>query len=166
MPFSPFVGFNHHGKSVLIGCGLLADEITETFVWWFNSWLTFMGRLTPRAIINDQCKAIQIEISQVCRRFCHRLCLWHLIQKVHRKLNGYNEYKSIKHAMEVVVYDLLTMSEFEQARKEMIDNHGLRDNEWLQPLCDDKEKWIPVFLKISFFRHVYYSEEWEHGCFL
>jgi hypothetical protein len=26
MPFAPFVSVNHHGESVLLGCGLLSNE--------------------------------------------------------------------------------------------------------------------------------------------
>ncbi|KAG8372855.1 hypothetical protein BUALT_Bualt12G0110400 [Buddleja alternifolia] len=90
-----------------------------------------MGGRAPHAIITDQCKAMQIAIAQVFPRARHRLCLWHIMQKVPQKLNGYNEYKSIKHAMEAAVYDSLRVSEFEQAWKEMNDDHGLGDNEWL-----------------------------------
>ena len=32
MPFAPFVGVNHHGQSILLGCGLLSSEDTNTFV--------------------------------------------------------------------------------------------------------------------------------------
>ena len=42
MPFAPFVGVNHHGQSVLLGCGLISREDTDTFVWLFQSWLDCM----------------------------------------------------------------------------------------------------------------------------
>ncbi|XP_028066524.1 protein FAR-RED IMPAIRED RESPONSE 1-like [Camellia sinensis] len=32
MPFALFVGVNHHGQSILLGCGLLSSEDTDTFV--------------------------------------------------------------------------------------------------------------------------------------
>jgi len=32
MPFAPFVGVNHHGQSILLGCGLLSSEDTRTFI--------------------------------------------------------------------------------------------------------------------------------------
>ncbi|XP_022871201.1 uncharacterized protein LOC111390397 [Olea europaea var. sylvestris] len=32
MPFAAFVGVNHHGQSTLLGCGLVSNENTETFV--------------------------------------------------------------------------------------------------------------------------------------
>uniref|UniRef100_A0ACD5XZL2 Uncharacterized protein n=1 Tax=Avena sativa TaxID=4498 RepID=A0ACD5XZL2_AVESA len=53
MPFAPFVGVNHHGESVLLGCGLLSNEDTETFVWLFKSWLCCMLNKPPSAIITD-----------------------------------------------------------------------------------------------------------------
>ncbi|XP_028107375.1 protein FAR-RED ELONGATED HYPOCOTYL 3-like [Camellia sinensis] len=31
MPFAPFVGVNHHRQSILLGCGLLSSEDTDTF---------------------------------------------------------------------------------------------------------------------------------------
>ncbi|XP_022857036.1 protein FAR1-RELATED SEQUENCE 5-like [Olea europaea var. sylvestris] len=39
MPFAPFVGVNHHGQSTLLGCGLLSNENTSSFVWLFRTWL-------------------------------------------------------------------------------------------------------------------------------
>ncbi|XP_040990904.1 protein FAR1-RELATED SEQUENCE 6-like [Juglans microcarpa x Juglans regia] len=35
MPFAPFVGVNHHGKSILLEAGVISSEDTETFVWLF-----------------------------------------------------------------------------------------------------------------------------------
>lgn len=35
MPFAPFVGVNHHGQSILLGCGLISHEDIETFTWLF-----------------------------------------------------------------------------------------------------------------------------------
>ncbi|XP_057515019.1 protein FAR-RED IMPAIRED RESPONSE 1-like [Actinidia eriantha] len=37
MPFAPFVGVNHHGQSILLGCGLISHEDTESFSWLFQS---------------------------------------------------------------------------------------------------------------------------------
>ncbi|XP_022864241.1 protein FAR1-RELATED SEQUENCE 5-like [Olea europaea var. sylvestris] len=41
MHFPPFVGVNHHGQSTLLGCGLLSNEDTYTFVWLFKTWLEY-----------------------------------------------------------------------------------------------------------------------------
>ena len=58
MPFAPFTGVNHHWQSILFGCALLSDEQEETFVWFFDRWLKFMGNQAPGAIITDQNPAI------------------------------------------------------------------------------------------------------------
>ncbi|XP_035547312.1 protein FAR-RED IMPAIRED RESPONSE 1-like [Juglans regia] len=41
MPFAPFVGVNHHGQSILLGCGLISNEDADTFEWLFQSWLQY-----------------------------------------------------------------------------------------------------------------------------
>ncbi|KAI4351411.1 hypothetical protein L6164_005780 [Bauhinia variegata] len=42
MPFVAFTGVNHHGQSMLLGCGLLPSEDTKFFIWLFKSWLYCM----------------------------------------------------------------------------------------------------------------------------
>ena len=37
MPFTPFVGVNHHGQSILLGCGLISYKDTKTFTWLFHT---------------------------------------------------------------------------------------------------------------------------------
>lgn len=37
MPFSVFVGVDHHSHSTLLICGLISNEGTKTFVWLFQS---------------------------------------------------------------------------------------------------------------------------------
>ena len=32
MPFALFIGVNHHGESIIFGCGLLSGEDTGSFV--------------------------------------------------------------------------------------------------------------------------------------
>ena len=37
MSFPSFVEVNHHGQSIFLGCGLLSNEDTNTFIWLFES---------------------------------------------------------------------------------------------------------------------------------
>ncbi|XP_038715038.1 protein FAR1-RELATED SEQUENCE 7-like [Tripterygium wilfordii] len=53
MPFAPFVGVNHHGHSILLGCGLISSEDTKTFVWLFKTWLACMGGVAPQGSHRD-----------------------------------------------------------------------------------------------------------------
>ena len=36
MPFAPFIEINHHGESIILSCGLLSGEDTDSFVWVFR----------------------------------------------------------------------------------------------------------------------------------
>jgi len=47
MPFAPFVGVNHHGHSILLGCALLSNEDIETFGRLFSAWMKAMDWSAP-----------------------------------------------------------------------------------------------------------------------
>ncbi|XP_028074239.1 protein FAR-RED IMPAIRED RESPONSE 1-like [Camellia sinensis] len=131
MPFAPFVGVNHHGQSILLGCGLLSNENTETFLWLFREWLSCMSDVPPKAIIIDQCRAMQNAIEVLFPEARHRWCLWHIMKKIPEKLRGYAQYESIKLALQNAVYDCFTKHEFDEEWQAMIGKFNLDDNDWL-----------------------------------
>ncbi|XP_037410250.1 protein FAR1-RELATED SEQUENCE 6-like [Triticum dicoccoides] len=150
MPFACFVGVNHHGHSVLLGCALLSNEDTATFVWLFQAWLTCMSNRRPKAIITDQAKAIQNGVEEVFPKSRYRWCLWHIMKKIPEKLGGYDEYDHIKVAIGNAVYDSLTITEFEVAWMHMLEKYCLADNEWLKGLYEHRHRWVPAFVKDAF----------------
>ncbi|XP_028105416.1 protein FAR1-RELATED SEQUENCE 8-like [Camellia sinensis] len=131
MPFALFVGVNHHGQSILFGCGLLCNENIETFVWLFRAWLSYMSDTPPNAIITDQCKAMQNAIYIVFSQARHRWCLWHIMKKILKKLRAYLQYESIKFALQKAVYESFTKNEFDEEWQAMIAKFSLHDNDWL-----------------------------------
>ncbi|KAK9755782.1 hypothetical protein RND81_01G050200 [Saponaria officinalis] len=44
MPFSPFVGVNHHGSTVIFAAVLVSYEDMETFEWGFEKWIECMDK--------------------------------------------------------------------------------------------------------------------------
>ncbi|CAL2239793.1 unnamed protein product [Prunus armeniaca] len=86
MTFAPFVGVNHHRHSILLGCGLISSEDTETFVCLFKVWLACMSGHAPCGIITDQDKAMKDAIEIAFPNTRHRWCLWHIMKKLHEKL--------------------------------------------------------------------------------
>ncbi|KAG6536374.1 hypothetical protein ZIOFF_001428 [Zingiber officinale] len=150
MPFAPFVGVNHHGQSILLGCGLLSSEDSETFKWLFKSWLTCMLGRAPKAIITDQCRAMAIAIEEIFLDSHHRLCLWHIMKKLPAKLGGHAQYKLIKKQLKNIVYNSLTIDECDENWMKMIEDFNLENNDWLKSLYEQRNRWIPVYVKDKF----------------
>ncbi|KAI3932617.1 hypothetical protein MKW98_012588 [Papaver atlanticum] len=139
MPFAPFVGVNHHGDSILFGCGLVAHEDTESFVWLFRQWLDCMSGCAPPAIVTDQAKAMQNAIEIVFPNSRH---------------NGaygiHSKYLRISYTMRKVFYNTQYPSDFEIKWMEMLEKYELFDNEWLNGLYEERRRWIPCYLNDCF----------------
>ncbi|KAI5339859.1 hypothetical protein L3X38_019132 [Prunus dulcis] len=150
MPFAPFVGVNHHGQSILLGCGLISSEDTDAFIWLFKSWLTCMHEHAPRGIITDQDKAMKNAIEIIFPNTRHRWCLWHIMNKFPSKLNRYKQYEAIMYALQSIVYGSLEKVEFEEGWDEIIEKYELQHNEWLAGLYNERQCWVPCFVKDSF----------------
>ncbi|KAH7685558.1 FHY3/FAR1 family protein [Dioscorea alata] len=147
MPFAPFVGVNHHGQTILFGCGLLSKEDTETYIWLFKTWLECMSGKAPNAIITDQCMAIQGAIRTVFPNSHHRLCLWHIMKKVPEKLGGLTHYKAIKKILKSIVYEAIDVQEFEDIWLKMIKDYNIEKNEWLNFLYINRQRSAPIYVK-------------------
>ncbi|CAJ2653121.1 unnamed protein product [Trifolium pratense] len=150
MPFAPFVGVNHHGQSMLLGCALLSNEDTETFTWLFSAWLECMHGRSPNAIITDQDRAMKNAIEVVFPTARHRWCLWHLMKKVPEKLGRHSEYESIKALLHDAVYESLSKSDFMEKWEKLIEDFELQDNEWLKGIFHERNRWVPVYVKDTF----------------
>ncbi|XP_019425161.1 PREDICTED: protein FAR1-RELATED SEQUENCE 4-like [Lupinus angustifolius] len=150
VPLATFVGVNHHGQSVLFGCGLLSCEDSESFTWLFQSWLRCMSGVPPQGIITDQCEAVQKAIEAVFPSTRHRWCLSCVMKKLPHKLHGYDKYKSIRDHLQNVVYDTLTTNEFERNWKKIMEDFSLEDNKWLKELFLQRHRWVPLFVKGDF----------------
>ncbi|XP_042423533.1 protein FAR-RED IMPAIRED RESPONSE 1-like [Zingiber officinale] len=161
MPFAPFVGVNHHGESILLGCGLISKEDSETFIWLFKSWLTCMRGRAPRAIITDQCKAMEITILEVFPDLHHRLCLWHIMKKLPAKFSSHVNYKLIKRNLKNIVYNSMTSEECDSNWKKLIEDFNLEKNDWLNSLYEIRHKWMPVYVKDKFWAGMSTSQRSE-----
>ncbi|KAI5660468.1 hypothetical protein M9H77_29261 [Catharanthus roseus] len=151
IPLVAFVGMNHHGQSILLGCGLLAGETTDSYNWLFKGWLTCTSGRHPQTIISDRCKILQSAISEAFPRSQHRFGLSHIMRKVPEKLGGLRNYDVIRKTLFKVVYETLKPFDFEAAWAFMIQRFGIGDHGWLRSLYEDRSRWAPVYLKDVFF---------------
>ncbi|KAI8555731.1 hypothetical protein RHMOL_Rhmol05G0197800 [Rhododendron molle] len=150
MPFAPFVGVNHHGQSILLGCGLISHEDTKSFSWLFETWKTCMWGCAPKAIITDQCLGMKNAIQEVFPDTRHRLCIWHIMKKVPEKFGMYNAYEQISSCMRKAVWNSLTIKQFEDAWDGFIKKYELQNNTWLQGLYHERKLWVPAYVNDCF----------------
>ncbi|KAL1199361.1 Protein FAR1-RELATED SEQUENCE 8 [Cardamine amara subsp. amara] len=150
LPLVAFLGINHHGDSILLGCALLADQSYETYVWLFRAWLSCMLGRPPQTFITEQCKAMRTAISEVFPRAHHRLSLTHVLHSIFQSLVQLQDSELFRMALNSVVYGCLKVEDFELAWEEMIVRFGLANHETIQSLYQDREQWAPVYLKDTF----------------
>ncbi|KAL2942581.1 Protein FAR-RED IMPAIRED RESPONSE 1 [Bienertia sinuspersici] len=129
LPFANFVGVNHHGQSVLLGCALISHEDAETFEWVFTNWISCMGGKAPSSILTVKDAAMKKAIAKVMPNTRHRWCF---CNKLPLKLGGYDKYDEIKQALLRAIYDSYTVDEFENSWNEVIDANNLGENAWLK----------------------------------
>lgn len=109
--FAPFIGLNHHRKSITFGHDFLANE-KEFFVWLFTKWMDAMFQGQPRMIITYQNLAMRAAIAIVVPKTFHRYCLWHIMQKVLDKLGAINRF-NVKESFNHIVWNFEIVEEFE-----------------------------------------------------
>ncbi|CAA7061935.1 unnamed protein product [Microthlaspi erraticum] len=149
VPFATFIGFNHHRQPVLLGCGVLADESKESFLWLFQTWLRAMSGRRPKSVVADQDPPIQYALSQVFPAAHHRYSAWQIREKERENLRPFpNEFK---YEYEKCLYQTQTTVEFDSVWIALINKYGLRDNVWLREIYEQRENWVPAYLRASFF---------------
>ncbi|XP_073138623.1 protein FAR1-RELATED SEQUENCE 5-like [Henckelia pumila] len=162
MPFAPFVGVNHHGQPTLLGCSILSNEDTKTFVWLLKIWLECMKFQTPQGIITDQDRAMQNAIEVVFPNKKHRWCLWHTLQKLSEKFGYHSQKASIFSSIHELVYESQSADEFEQGLFSMLDMYELKNNDWLIGLFWERIHWVPCFLRTLFWAGMS-TTQWIEG---
>jgi transposase-like protein len=96
------------------GCALLVNETAESYTWLLKTWLTTMLGRAPSTIITNDDKVLGKAIAEVLPNTTHRLCLWHILQKVPEHFaHIYNKYPSFQVDFHHCIHDTLTIEEFE-----------------------------------------------------
>ncbi|KAK9748686.1 hypothetical protein RND81_02G073600 [Saponaria officinalis] len=149
MPFSPFVGVNHHGSTVIFAAALVSYEDMKTFEWVFEKWIDCMGR-APTVMLTDQCKAMEGAIRKVFPHTKHRLCLWHILQNADKNLRSHPHFTTIDRDMKTVVHESTTEIEFQNLWEEMVEKYNLQQNSWVREAWSIRRRWVPVYWMDTF----------------
>ncbi|XP_021768883.1 protein FAR-RED IMPAIRED RESPONSE 1-like [Chenopodium quinoa] len=150
LPFANFVGVNHHGQSILLGCALVSHEDCDTFRWVFQQWLHYMNENAPKAILTDQAAAMRQPLEEVMPTTRHRWCIWHIMRKLPEKLGKCDGYQDFKSKLKYLIYESFTIQDFENRWSEFVVKYKLETNEWLQILYKERHMWVPAFMRDFF----------------
>ncbi|KAL6849990.1 hypothetical protein ACP4OV_020617 [Aristida adscensionis] len=151
MKFTPFTGLNHHGGIVLLGAALISDEIIESYVSLFRTFLKAMGGNAPKLIITDEDASMHAAIAKVFPTSTHRFCMWHILMKLPDKVGpSVRENKDFYNRVNRCVYSSETKEEFESEWAKIIEEFGLEGNEWLRKKYEIRASWIPAYFRDIF----------------
>ncbi|KAL2927593.1 Protein FAR1-RELATED SEQUENCE 5 [Bienertia sinuspersici] len=132
LPFTNFVGVNHHGQTILLHMALC------------------MNGKAPGGILTDQDTTMRKALSVVMPQSRHRWCIWHILKKFSEKLRMYSNYKDFKSELLHAIYDSFTEKEFEKHWTSVIMMYELQENQWLSGLFDEREMWVPAYVRHLF----------------
>ncbi|XXG68485.1 hypothetical protein AAC387_Pa06g1563 [Persea americana] len=152
VPFTPFLGVNHHQQCTLFGGALLFDETESSFVWLFNTWLEAMSGRHPITIITNQSDVIGAAVAQVFPKSHHCFCKLHIFNQAAKQLaHVYRTHPAFKEEFLRCVSLTEEVSEFESCWESLVHRYRLRKNEWFLSLYSARQKWVPVYLRDIFF---------------
>ncbi|XP_074318680.1 protein FAR1-RELATED SEQUENCE 6-like [Silene latifolia] len=137
MSFTPFVGVNHHGSTVLIASALISHEDAASFTWAFRKWLDCMGR-APSVIITDQCRGISLAVKTVFPNTPHPLCLWHITRNGFKNLGSFARFREIQADLRDVVYESKDIDDFEASWQIFVDKYGIRRHSWIKEMYEKR----------------------------
>ncbi|KAI9176798.1 hypothetical protein LWI28_007346 [Acer negundo] len=152
MPFAPFIGVNNHNQSAILGCALLADETTSSFIWLMETWNRAMGGKSLVAILTDQDQAMKAAIAEVFLDAKHRFCLWHILRKVPEKIGHVlRKHDNFMKVFNYCIYHSWTEEDFERKWHNMVETFELHGEDWIRDLFRDRKYWPPTYMRDTFF---------------
>ncbi|XP_042484795.1 protein FAR1-RELATED SEQUENCE 5-like [Macadamia integrifolia] len=151
-PFGPFKGVNNHRQSIIVGCGLVANETKESFEWFFRAWLNAMGNKAQDAIITDECTSIIPTMTSVFPNAVHRFCSWDVAKHAQEHL-GPIWYRNHDFKMDwsQCIYRTWTEEQFLIRWEAMMVKYNLKGNSWSSDKFAQREHWVPCYLRKQFF---------------
>lgn len=150
LPLATLLGVNNHGHLVLLGCGLLSGDSKENYVWLLKRWLSCMNGKAPEAITTSYSNVIAEAVAEVFPNARHRFCFWHILKKLLEHVGRTHEKEAISSRFKEVVYDSVTLTDFEKEWGAMVDQYNLKDNEWFSDLYSCRKQWAPGYVNHSF----------------
>ncbi|GJV99666.1 FAR1-related sequence 5-like protein [Tanacetum coccineum] len=148
MVFVPFIGIDNYNRSVTFGAGLLSDETIRSYKWLLQSFKkAFLAN--PQVIVTDQDPSMKQAIEVEFPNVRHRLCMWHIMQKLMTKIGSSvcNKSNFKEWFCRIVWNERISIDMFDHEWASIMDYFNLGEHKWLCDLYDMRHLWIPAFLR-------------------
>ncbi|KAJ4982340.1 hypothetical protein NE237_033177 [Protea cynaroides] len=150
-PFAPFTGVNRHKQSILFGCGLIADELEESYIWLFKTWLHAMNGKHPIGILTVQETGMLPAIAKVFPSSRHRLCSCHTNKNAKDKLSElWSRHDGLEADYRSCVGSQSSI-EFESKWQAIIQKYHLQQYIWLNEMYAIRHLWAACYFIDTFF---------------
>ncbi|KAK1407734.1 hypothetical protein QVD17_39359 [Tagetes erecta] len=146
MVFVPFTGIDNHNRNVTLGAAILGSETADAYRWLLRTYINIFGN-PPQVIVTDQDAAMKRAILDVLPNSRHRLCMWHIWDKVTAKVGSVlcNTADFKKRMADIVWTDSITPDEFEKQWDIILSDFGLSNHSWLHEIYGLRKDWIPAY---------------------
>nr|GEW81537.1 hypothetical protein [Tanacetum cinerariifolium] len=146
MVFVPFTGTDNHLKCVNFGSGMLLKEDTEAYIRLLTSFMTIHEK-QPIMVVTDQDGAMKRAIEAVLTESKHRLCMWHIMQKVPAKIfpEKYDETEFKERFGKLVWNMFIETLEFKGKWSKLVEDFGLQNHKWMRKMFDLRHMWLPTY---------------------
>nr|GEY89611.1 hypothetical protein [Tanacetum cinerariifolium] len=103
----------------------------------------------PRLVITDQDPAMKNAIASVFNESTHRLCMWHITNKLPLKIcSKVLDNGTFRRRLHNLVWSLyIDPDEFENKWHVLIEELDLKENKWLSDMYNIRNRWIPTYFK-------------------
>ncbi|GJV92576.1 FAR1-related sequence 5-like protein [Tanacetum coccineum] len=146
MVFVPFTAIDNHRKCVTVVVGLLKNETTKSYIWLLKAFMKAFGK-APSIVVTDQDGAMRNAIEAEFGGSKHRLCMWHITQKLPVKIYAkiYDE-TDFKEKLNKIVWNMyIGPEEFEYRWGKLMEEFNLENHKWLTKMFNVRSTWIPAY---------------------
>ncbi|XP_071695840.1 protein FAR1-RELATED SEQUENCE 5-like [Rutidosis leptorrhynchoides] len=145
MVFIPFTGIDNHTKCVTFGAGMLSKENEYSYTWLLKCFKKAFPK-EPTIVMTDQDPAMKKAVEEVFKTARHRLCMWHITEKLTSKVGVTICNSGFKARFSQIVWtNKLQPHDFEKRWGGVMRNFNLEQHEWLIDMYNMRFKWIPAY---------------------
>nr|XP_043630526.1 protein FAR1-RELATED SEQUENCE 5-like [Erigeron canadensis] len=147
MVFIPFAGIDNHKKCVTFGAGMLAKEDISSYKWLLNEFKNAFPR-EPKVVLTDQDPSMKVAVSDVFKTARHRLCMWHIMEKVPVKVSHIILKSGLRgDLLKIVWTDKINKEEFDKQWLHVLTKYDADENKWLNDMYKLRYNWIPTYFQ-------------------